>query len=100
MARELDYTTVVEDLHGARSGFPCCGDDGRDFAKHYMVPDGDFDPDYSMVECLSCGAVLTVGDYWGHDVLDADRERAAAPYKSHDENARNSPSRHRTSGGE
>ena len=91
MAGELDYSSDVIDVEAARRGFACCDDEGRTFTKHYLIPSHYFDPDYSMVECRSCGAVLTVGDYWGQHALDEDRARKLAPYKSHDEAARSSP---------
>ena len=75
------YSVVGRHLKTARREFPCCTDARRTFHKHNRVPDMPFDPDWTLAECDSCGAVLTVGDYWGHDVLDADRLARKGGYR-------------------
>ena len=67
------YPVTGRHLKQALLAFPCCKDARRTFHKHNRIPDIQFDPDWTLAECDSCGAVLTLGDYWGQDVLDADR---------------------------
>lgn len=77
----IDYAepVLLERLPVARALFPCCDNRRRSYTAHRFTPKHLWDGDWTMCECNSCGAVLTVGDMYGHDSHD---ELRSMPYGS------------------